>query len=910
MVAWPLNLVEIIMREIVFPKKDMPLRDDVRVLGTLVGEVLAEQHGDEFLQLVESVRRTAIGRREQQAGYADRLGALLAGKSVESVEQLVRAFSVYFQVVNLAEKVHRIRRRRDYLRRGEIAQPGGLLATMKGLDSFPFKELKDALTELHIQPVMTAHPTEATRRSLLEKEQFILRRLVERLDPSRTPQEEAAALARIKAAISSTWQTELYPEARMSVRNEMENVLFYLTDVLYPVVPPFYEGLHQAIQATWPSASMVELPNLLRFGSWVGGDMDGNPNVSATTIKESLEYHRREIIGCYLPEVKSLARFLSQSLAEVAVSTDLQERLDKYLQLLPLTAAKIPQRHRHMPYRCLLILMGERLQRVLDDAECRYKSTAEFAEDLQLIAQSLQANRGENAGLFAVRRLQQREKVFGFHLTTLDIRQDALVHRQVIGQVLGIADWLELDADTRADTLSRQLIADSLPGFKETLAIKKTLGVFRCIAWGQQTFGQHALGPFIISMTQGADDVLSILFLAKLAGMQQENGGISIDVAPLLETVDDLQHGEAILQRLFEDSVYKLHLETRQQRQIVMIGYSDSNKDGGIVSARWALATAQRKLSKLAATYSIKLGFFHGRGGTVSRGGGNNANSILGAPGNTVNGFLRVTEQGEVINHKYGNRSLAERNLELMTAATLKTSLLPAAEPKASWQQVMTKMAQLSKRHYRELVFESPLFIEYFRHATPIDVIERMAIGSRPASRRSGGGVENLRAIPWVFSWAQCRIGLPAVYGLGTALQQAVDEFGISLLREMSSEWQMFANLLGDVEMVLAKTDLDIGVKYRQLAPEASQQIFSTIATEIKLASSVLLEVQQQSDLLENAPTLKRSIRLRNPYVDPMSLLQIDLLNRWRATKRQDNDLLEALFTTVNGISRGIQSTG
>lgn len=909
MVAWPLNLAEIIMREIVFPKKDMPLRDDVRVLGALVGEVLAEQHGDEFLQLVESVRRTAIGRREQQADDAERLEALLAGKNVETVEQLVRAFSVYFQVVNLAEKVHRIRRRRDYLRRGEVSQPGGLLATMQELKDFTLEKLMDALADLYIQPVMTAHPTEATRRSLLEKEQFILRLLVERLDPSRTPQEEAAALARIKAAISSAWQTELYPEARMSVRNEMENVLFYLTDVLYPVVPPFYEGLQQSIQANWP-ASAVELPDLLRFGSWVGGDMDGNPNVSATTIKASLEYHRREIIGCYIPEVKSLSRFLSQSLAEVAVSTALQVRLDTYLQLLPQAAEKIPQRHRQMPYRCFLRLISERLQRVLDAEVCGYKSTSEFAEDLQLVAESLQANRGENAGLFAVRRLQLREKTFGFHLTTLDIRQDALVHRQVIGQVLGDTDWSQLDADTRADILSKQLEADTLPVFTETPEIKATLDVFRCIAWGQQTFGQHALGPFIISMTQGADDVLSILLLAKLAGMQQENGKISIDVAPLLETVDDLQHGEAILQRLFDDSIYKRHLETRQQRQIVMIGYSDSNKDGGIVSARWALATAQRKLSKLATTYAVKLGFFHGRGGTVSRGGGNNANSILGAPGNTVNGFLRVTEQGEVINHKYGNRSLAERNLELMTAATLKTSLLPAAEPRASWQQVMTKMAQVSKRHYRELVFESPLFIEYFRHATPIDVIERMAIGSRPASRRSGGGVENLRAIPWVFSWAQCRIGLPAVYGLGTALQQAVDEFGISLLREMSSEWLMFANLLRDVEMVLAKTDLEIGVKYRHLAPEASQPIFSTIAIEIKLASSVLLEVQQQSELLENAPTLKRSIRLRNPYVDPMSLLQIDLLNRWRATKRQDNDLLEALLTTVNGISRGIQSTG
>ncbi len=898
------------MREINFPEKDLPLRNDVRVLGGLVGEVLAEQHGDEFLQLVEAVRRAAINRREHKTGAEDELKQLLTGKDVESIDRLVRAFSVYFQVVNLAEKVHRIRRRRDYLRRGEIAQPGGLLATMQELNSFSRDELNGALLELRIEPVMTAHPTEATRRSLLEKEQFILRRLVERLDPSRTPEEEAAALARIKAAISTTWQTELYPITRMSVRNEMENVLFYLTDVLYPIVPPFYESLHSALESTGKLPEQVELPDLLRFGSWVGGDMDGNPNVNAGTIRQSLEYHRKEIINCYLPEVRSLARFLSQSLSEITVSGALASQLRKYMQLMPQVAEIIPQRHQQMPYRCLLILIGERLGGVLDGSGSAYTATTEFAADLQLLAESLQANRGQHAGLFAVRRLQQRERTFGFHLTTLDIRQDALVHRQVVGQVLGVPDWEQLDADTRADTLTQHLQADELPGFSETEEIKATLDIFRTIAWGQQTFGSRALGPFIISMTQGADDVLTILLLARLAGMQEANGAIPVDVAPLLETVDDLQHGESILQRLFQDSVYKQHLLSRSQRQIVMIGYSDSNKDGGIVSARWALATAQRKLSKLAAVYAVNLGFFHGRGGTVSRGGGNNAASILGAPRNTVNGFLRVTEQGEVINQKYGNRALAQRNLELMTSATLKTSLLPASEPKASWQQVMTTMASTSKLAYRQLVFDEPDFIDYFRHATPIDVIERMAIGSRPASRRSGGGVDSLRAIPWVFSWAQCRIGLPAIYGLGTALKQAVDEFGIEVLREMQSEWLLFDNLLSDVEMVLAKTDLAIGKQYRCLAPQSSHRVFPIIADEITTARNILLEVKQQSELLENSPTLQRSIRLRNPYVDPMSLLQIDLLHRWRATKCQDEELLEALLTTVNGIARGLQSTG
>jgi len=340
------------------------------------------------------------------------------------------------------------------------------------------------------------------------------------------------------------------------------------------------------------------------------------------------------------------------------------------------------------------------------------------------------------------------------------------------------------------------------------------------------------------------------------------------------------------------------------------VGYSDSNKDGGLISARWALATAQTQLARICEQHSVNHGFFHGRGGTVSRGGGNVAGGILGAPAGTVNGFLRVTEQGEVINQKYGNRALAERNLELATAATLKSGLSVVPAPGALWKQVMTLMADSSKQTYRQLVYEHPQFVDYFRHATPIDVIERMGIGSRPASRRSGGGVENLRAIPWVFSWAQCRIGLPATYGMGTSLSEAEEKFGIDTLRAMNKGWLFFSSMLSDVEMALAKSDLDIGRHYRPLAPAPSRVIFDLIETETRLARSMILKIKEQEDLLDGEPTLQRSIRLRNPYVDPMSLLQVDLLKRWRAGDRQDNALLEALLVTVNGIARGIQNTG
>jgi phosphoenolpyruvate carboxylase len=898
------------MRDIHFPGKDKPLRDDVRVLGALVGDMLAEQQGKEFLQLVEAVRRIAIQRRESDERSSVELDELLTGMDVDVAGRLVRAFTTYFQVVNLAEKVHRIRRRRDYLRRGIKAQPGGFLAVMQELNTFSFDEVKQALNQLTIEPVMTAHPTESTRRTLLEKEQLILRRLVDRLDPSKTPEEEFAALERIRAAVTSNWQTEMYPEQRLSVRNEMEHVLFYLTDVLYRIVPPFYESLRQALESCWTDTQDQSLPALLHFGSWVGGDMDGNPNVNADTIRRSLEYHRREIIKKYLPEMRSLSRFLSQSLSEVEVNQSVLSQLETYIELLPDEAGKIGQRVRNMPYRCLLKLMMARMQGVLENSPGAYRNSQEFRADLKLIRQSMEMNKGKHAGIFQLNRLQIRERTFGFHLATLDIRQDSLVHRQVIGRILNDDNWLELDAEARADRLTALFRAGQLPDLPDDGAVAKTIEVFRSIKWGQQHFGRRALGPYIISMTQGADDVLSVLFLAQMAGLVEADGSLPLDVAPLLETVDDLKHGEVILERLFTDPVYKAHLATRNQRQIIMVGYSDSNKDGGLISARWALATAQTQLAQVARKHGVESGFFHGRGGTVSRGGGNVVGGILGAPPGTVNGFLRVTEQGETINQKYGNRTLAERNLELATAATLKTSLKETIAPEAIWQQVMTSMAETSKDTYRQLVYEHPQFIDYFRHATPIDVIERMGIGSRPASRRSGLGVENLRAIPWVFSWAQCRISLPAAYGMGTALFAAKEMYGMETLKTMSNGWLFFGSMLSDVEMALAKSDLNIGRHYSELAPEPCRMVFDLIDTELRLAQSMILSIKEQDDLLDGEPTLQRSIRLRNPYVDPMSLLQVDLLKRWRAVQCQDEDLLEALLVTVNGIARGIQNTG
>ncbi|MDX1572321.1 MAG: phosphoenolpyruvate carboxylase, partial [Xanthomonadales bacterium] len=482
-----------------------------------------------------------------------------------------------------------------------------------------------------------------------------------------------------------------------------------------------------------------------------------------------------------------------------------------------------------------------------------------------------------------------------------------------VGQLLGDREWLEKSAEARTVVLEDILTEDLPLDYESNEEIERTLEVFRAIREGRERYGSSAIGLFIISMTQGADDVLSVLLLAREAGLANAKGSIPLDVAPLLETVDDLNAGPEILEELLTLDYYRGHLSQRDNRQMVMVGYSDSNKDSGIATARWAIRQTQENLIDIAEEYGVRLGFFHGRGGTVSRGGGNFLDAITAAPAGSVDGYLRVTEQGEVINQKFAIRDLALRNLEQTTGAMLVADLAPATAQKAEeprWNEVMTLVAREARASYRNLVYETPEFIDYFRSATPIDVIERLAIGSRPASRRSGRGIQDLRAIPWVFAWAQTRTGLPGTFGLGSALKAAENEFSLELLQSMARDWPFFRSLLNDVEMVLAKSDLEISQAYSQLADEAVRHVFDRIRTEMELTADCIIRIKGSKELLDDQPVLKRTIRLRNPYVDPMSFMQIDLLRRWRAAKRKDDDLLQALFTTINGIAQGIQNTG
>ena len=924
------------LREVELPAADAPLRADVNRLGILVGEILSEQRGPAFLAAVERVRVAAIRRRESggaigelAAALRDAVGTVPAPSAmpdepaIEQAEALARAFATYFNAVNLAERVHRIRRRRDYQKAGAAPQPGGFEDVFARLaaEGVGREELLALLPRLHIEPVFTAHPTEAVRRALLEKEQDIVECLVADLDGTRTPQERRSDRERIRAALTAGWQTAENPPERPTVADELDHVAFYLADVLYRVLPVYYEDLSAAFATQFGGAG--ELPTVLRFASWVGGDMDGNPNVGADTIAAALATQRSLIIARYRKDIAHLGSVLSQSTSRVGVDAAVRDRIDDYRLRLPKAAARLKARHVDMPYRSLLALMSARLAATEQEKLNGYASAGEFIADLELIGTSLRSHRGEHAGGFAFRRVLRRARSFGFHLATLDVRQDSAVHAAALGACLkaanptgvrndGAPDAAALAPDALAERIAaaRQVLDGNSPARDpEDPAARATLAVFRTLAAARRQYGDAALGPYIVSMSRSAADALAVLALARLAGTR---GDIPIDVAPLFETVADLEAAPATLRSLLDDPHYRAHLRARGDRQVVMLGYSDSAKDAGLMSSRWALQQAQIQLAALGREAGVRIEFFHGRGGSLSRGGGKTERAVIAAPRGTVDGYLRVTEQGEVIHRKYGIRALALRHLEQMSAAVLRATLRPRPpEPReAAWREMMGEMAQAARRQYRALVHEDAGFPDYFRAATPIDLIERLRLGSRPPKRAGSGEVGSLRAIPWVFAWSLNRCGLTGWYGIGTGLTHGIERYGIDAVAEMARDWSFFQVLVEDVEMVLAKSDLDIFEAYSQLAGAAHAHYFPRIAGEFTRACESILRIKRADELLANDRRLRESIRLRNPYVDPISLLQVEALARWRAAGRPEDALYRALVATVNGITAGVQNTG
>jgi phosphoenolpyruvate carboxylase len=905
--------------DIHFPPKHEALRDDVHALGALVGDILLEQGGQELFDLVEHDRVAAIQRRDGDEKAALELAARVRGRPPALARDLVRAFLTWFQAVNLAEKVHRIRRRRQYfLKDSQRPQPGGVEDAIAALKArgLTLKQVMDLLGTLRIEPVFMAHPTESTRQTILTKQQRIAEHLLDRLDPTLTPNEVRRLWNSVRIELTAGWQTEDHPREKLTVADEREHVLFYLVEILYRAVPAFYEEIAQALEKIYGApADSLELPALLHFGSWVGGDMDGNPDVHAKTIRETLARQQRVIVNAYFKDCQTLAQRLSQSASRTSVSPELSKRIEEYMVLLPGARSTTPARHDRMPYRVFFAQVAERLRYTYDGRPNGYQNLRQFRADVRLVATSLQANKGTNAGLVYVQRLLRRIDTFGFHLATLDVRQHASVIHEVVARGLDDPDWLR-----RSSTERRKLLANALEkdvGFAVELDAlgKRNLAVFDAIMQGRHRYGPAAVGYFIVSGATAADDVLAALLLARWAeAYDKQTGEVALDIAPQFESLAALERCGETMQELLADPLYRRHLEAHGRTQCVLIGYSDGNKEGGLCVSRFATHQAQRALAQTLAAADERHVVFHARGGSIPRGGGRIDGLVRAAPAGAVNGVLRLTEQGEAVQQSYGLRPIAMRTLErafsalALAASSAQRGMLALDAP--AYLKCAGTVASASRDAYRSLVYAESDFYDYFRAVTPIDVIERMQIGSRPVHRTEAEGLEGLLPVPWVFAWTQTRHMLPGWYGAGAGLAAAVAECGIGQLRDAYANWFFLRNLIDDIETMLARTDLEIALVYDILAPAPLRRFFPRIRSEYNAACEHVLSIKGSNALLDSEPTLQRSIRLRNPYVDPMNLLQVDLLQRWRADGRRDRDLFEALLASISGIAQGLQSTG
>jgi phosphoenolpyruvate carboxylase len=915
----------LIRDQIIFPPKHAALREDVHDLGVLVGDVLREQGGDALFELVEHDRVAAIQQRETPGEDATAAAGTLAlrvrDRPPAVARDLVRAFSTWFQAVNLAEKVHRIRRRRQYFQEDSARpQPGGVedaLASLKA-QGLTLEQVLDLMATLRIEPVFIAHPTESARRTMLRRQQRIADMLLDRLNPTLDPQEVRSLWGHIRSEVTTGWQTEDHPRQRLTVADEREHALFYIAEVLYPIVPAFYEEITAALHKLYGAPlSGIDAPQILRFGTWVGGDMEGNPDVHAKTIRETLARQQRVIVNAYFNECQELAQKLSQSASRVGVLPELSRRIGEYTTLLPGAQAITPARHDRMPYRVFLGQIAERLRSTYEGRSSGYEKPQQFRSDIDLIGASLLANHGRHAGYDAVRRLSVRINTFGFHLATLDLRQRAEVHHAALAQGFDDPRWLKRPPEERAAQLKQVLERDVGPSAEFDALGKRTLAVFDAVLQSRHRYGADSIGYYVVSGAAGADDVLAPLVLARWAeAYDKRSGEVALDIAPLFESVATLQGCGVVMRSLLADATYRRHLDGRGRNQCVLIGYSHGSRESGICATRFAAYGAQRELAQTLHAADERHVIFHARGGSIARGGTRIDSLLRSAPAESINGILRFTEQGETIGQNYGLRSNAMRTLErafsvLALASDAALRGVPRPEPEGA-SDCGAALAAASLAAWQALVIDERDFYDYFRAVTPIDVIERMQISSRSVYEGPAGrsNVEALRSTPWVFAWSQTRHMLPGWFGAGAGLAAARATHGLPALQRCYREWPFFSNLVDDVETMLARTDLRIAAHYDRLASEPLRRFGPRIAAEHELACREVLVLKQAAELLDSDRTQQRAIQLRNPYVDPMNLMQVDLLRRWRATGREDVDLFEALLASVSGIAQGLQTTG